>query len=172
MGLGLSRSESGVGADCGWSVNELSMENLVVSSFIGPIASVCSQDHLVQRALAQRRLEDENRQLRETIDELCHFDTIVGESPAILKVVDLVRTLAPTDATVMIRGESGTGKELIARAVHANSRRRYAPIVPVACGAFPETLLESELFGHERGAFESGLRSSTQSRRWSLRISF
>jgi len=109
--------------------------------------------HLIQRALEQKRLRAENVQLRQTIDELVSVDTIVGESPAIRKVMELVHHVAPTDATVLIMGESGTGKELIARAIHANSRRRYLPIVAVNCGAIPETLLESELFGHEKGAF-------------------
>ena len=109
--------------------------------------------HLVLRALEQRRLREENVQLRETIDDLVGGDTIVGDSPQMQRVLDLVRHVAKTDATVLIRGESGTGKELVARAIHANSRRRYFPIVPVNCGALTETLLESELFGHERGAF-------------------
>jgi len=109
--------------------------------------------HLVHRALEQRRLQKENVQLRETIDEIGAADTIVGESPAILKVLELIRHVAKTEATVLIRGESGTGKELIARAIHANSARRYFPIVPVNCGAVPNELLESELFGHEKGAF-------------------
>ncbi len=109
--------------------------------------------HLVRRAIEQRRLEDENLQLRETIDELVAVDTIVGESPAIRKVMELIQHVAPTDVTVLIQGESGTGKELIARAIHVNSRRRYLPIIAVNCGAIPETLLESELFGHEKGAF-------------------
>ncbi len=109
--------------------------------------------HLVRRALEQRRLRAENSQLRQIIDELVSVDTVVGESPAIKKVMELVRHVAPTDATVLVVGESGTGKELIARAIHANSPRRYLPIVSVNCGAIPETLLESELFGHEKGAF-------------------
>jgi len=109
--------------------------------------------HLVQRALEQRRLEKENLQLRESLDELVAVDTIIGESPPMKKVLELVQHVAKTNATVLIRGESGTGKELVARAIHANSPRRYFPIVPVNCGALPETLLESELFGHEKGAF-------------------
>ena len=109
--------------------------------------------HLVRRALERRRLREENLQLRGTIDEFVAGDTIVGESPPMRKVMELAEHVAKTDATVLILGESGTGKELIARAIHANSRRRYAPIIPVNCGALPETLLESELFGHEKGAF-------------------
>jgi len=108
---------------------------------------------LVRRALDERRLREENRQLRGTIDELVAADTIVGSSPPMRKVMELVEHVARTDATVLILGESGTGKELIARAIHAKSKRRYAPIVAVNCGALPESLLESELFGHEKGAF-------------------
>ncbi len=109
--------------------------------------------HLVLRAVEQRRLRDENAQLRETIDELVGAEAIVGDSPPMRKVMELVDHVAKTDATVLILGESGTGKELIARAIHAKSKRRYFPIVAVNCGALPEGLLESELFGHEKGAF-------------------
>jgi DNA-binding NtrC family response regulator len=109
--------------------------------------------HLIRNGIEKRRLKSENMQLREKIEELSRADEIVGESPQMQKVLELVRTVAQSDATVLIRGESGTGKELIARAIHANSSRRYFPIVPVNCGALPETLLESELFGHEKGAF-------------------
>jgi two-component system, NtrC family, response regulator HydG len=109
--------------------------------------------HLVLRAVEQRRLREENVQLRETIDELMAVDTIVGESAPMRKVLELVEHVAKTDATVLILGESGTGKEIIARAIHANSKRRYFPIVAVNCGALSESLLESELFGHEKGAF-------------------
>ena len=109
--------------------------------------------HLVQRALERRRLQEENVQLRETIDGLVDADSIVGDSPPMRKVLELVRHVAKTDATVLILGESGTGKELVARAIHASSPRRYFPIIPVNCGGLPEELLESELFGHEKGAF-------------------
>jgi DNA-binding NtrC family response regulator len=109
--------------------------------------------HLVQNALKQKRLADENVRLRQQISELSQAELIVGESPQMKKVMELAKTVAQTDTTVMIRGESGTGKELIARTIHANSVRRYFPIIAVNCGAVPETLLESELFGHERGAF-------------------
>jgi DNA-binding NtrC family response regulator len=109
--------------------------------------------HLLQRAVEKRRLADENARLRRTIDDMVSVDTMVGESPPIQKVMQLIRHVAPTDATVLITGESGTGKELIARAIHANSARRYRPIIPVNCGAIADSLLESELFGHEKGAF-------------------
>ena len=109
--------------------------------------------HLVNNALKQKKLQDENVHLREQISDLFKANEIVGESPQILKVIELAKTVAQTDTMVMIRGESGTGKELVARAIHANSSRRYFPIVPVHCGAVSESLLESELFGHEKGAF-------------------
>jgi DNA-binding NtrC family response regulator len=109
--------------------------------------------HLVRRAVEQRRLKSENRQLREKVDRLSSATSIIGSSPQMQKVLEMVGSVAQTDATVLIRGESGTGKELIAQTVHANSNRRYFPIVPVNCGALPESLLESELFGHEKGAF-------------------
>ncbi len=122
--------------------------------------------HLLQRAVEKRRLAHENARLRGTIDEMVCVDAIVGKSPAIRQVMDLIRHVAPTEATVLITGESGTGKELIARAIHANSPRRYRPIIPVNCGAIPETLLESELFGHEKGAFTN----ATQRRRGKIEM--
>ncbi len=109
--------------------------------------------HLVHNAVEKIRLQRENLALRESIDHLQFVDDIIGESAPMQQVLELVKTVAPTDSTVLILGESGTGKELIARAIHMNSRRRYFPIIPVNCGALPETLLESELFGHEKGAF-------------------
>jgi DNA-binding NtrC family response regulator len=110
-------------------------------------------DHMVDKALQQQSLLRENQKLKDTVSELSESGEIVGESPEMKKVMDLVHTVAPTDTTVMIRGESGTGKELVARAIHAGSTRKYFPIVTVNCGAMTESLLESELFGHERGAF-------------------
>jgi len=109
--------------------------------------------HTVRRALEQKRLTEENVRLREKVSELSSSSPIIGGSPAMGHVMDLVGTVAETEASVVIRGESGTGKELIARAIHAASPRRFFPIVAVNCGAIPETLLESELFGHEKGAF-------------------
>jgi DNA-binding NtrC family response regulator len=109
--------------------------------------------HLVTNALKARSLAKENLKLKEQISEFSRAEDIVGDSAQIQKVYDLIQTVAKTDTTVMIRGESGTGKELIARAIHSNSSRRYYPIVAVNCGAMAEGILESELFGHERGAF-------------------
>ncbi len=109
--------------------------------------------HVVKNALKQRKLDDENFRLREHISELAQADMLIGDSPQMKKVMELAKTVAQTDTTVMIRGESGTGKELIARAIHAHCARKFFPIIAVNCGAVPETLLESELFGHERGAF-------------------
>ena len=109
--------------------------------------------HLVKRALAHRRAEKENVRLRETVAEVTRPGDIVGQSPAIRKVLDAIETVGPTDANVLITGESGTGKELVVRAIHAVSMRRFHPLVAIHCGALTETLLESELFGHEKGAF-------------------
>jgi DNA-binding NtrC family response regulator len=110
-------------------------------------------DHLVEKALKQQELLEENLQLKNRVSEMATESEIIGESDEIKKVMELVRTVAPTDTTVMIRGESGTGKELVARSIHNLSGRKYFPLVTVNCGGMTETLLESELFGHERGAF-------------------
>ena len=118
---------------------------------------------LVRRAIEQRRLREENRQLRGAIDGWMAVDPIIGSSPPICKVLELIEHVALTDATVLVLGESGTGKELAARAIHAKSRRRYAPLMKVNCGALPESLLESELFGYEKGAF-TGADSRRQGR--------
>ncbi|MBP1594908.1 MAG: Response regulator [Acidobacteria bacterium] len=109
--------------------------------------------HLIRNAVKQRAMMQENVKLREQIAEMPRLDEIIGESPSMEKVFQLIETVARTDTTVMIRGESGTGKELIARAIHSNSERRYLPIVTINCGAVPEGVLGSELFGYERGAF-------------------
>jgi len=113
--------------------------------------------HLVTNVIKQRRLLSENLQLKERIQELYEIDQIIGQSPSMLKVFDLIKAVAPTDTTVMIRGESGTGKELIARAIHSNSSRRFFPIITVNCGGLTEGLTESEFFGHEKGAFTGAL---------------
>jgi DNA-binding NtrC family response regulator len=107
----------------------------------------------VRRALEDQRLREENRRLREAVEERYGFDNLIGQSRAIQTVFEKIRAVANSDATVLLLGESGTGKELVARAIHWNSPRRDRAFVAVNCGAIPENLLESELFGHEKGAF-------------------
>src|SRR5246127_5470580 len=109
--------------------------------------------HLVKKALAHKRAEKENIRLLETVAEATRPGDLVGQSPAIRRVFEAIETVGPTDANVLITGESGTGKELVVRAIHAASMRRFHPLVAIHCGALTETLLESELFGHEKGAF-------------------
>ncbi|MDH7502909.1 MAG: sigma-54 dependent transcriptional regulator [Verrucomicrobiota bacterium] len=107
----------------------------------------------IARALRQQKLEAENKELHERLDEKFGLENIVGRSPAMLEVFETVKQVAPTPATVLIQGESGTGKELIARAIHQLSPRARQPLVIVHCAALAPTVLESELFGHEKGAF-------------------
>lgn len=108
---------------------------------------------IVRKAVEFYRLRQENHLLRKTVRDQYQLEQLVGVSEPIRQVLDFVRKVADSDSTVMIQGESGTGKELVARMLHFNSLRRDRPLVPVNCGAIPETLLESELFGHEKGAF-------------------
>jgi two-component system response regulator HydG len=116
---------------------------------------------LIERAIAERAMRVENELLRRTVRETQLSNSMIGRSPAMRVVVDLVRRVAASSAPVLVMGETGTGKELVARAVHAESPRKDAPFVAVNCAALPEALLESELFGHIRGAFTG----ATQARR-------
>jgi DNA-binding NtrC family response regulator len=113
----------------------------------------------VARALRQRELALENRRLRTQLHEMLGLDNLVGTSPAMVRVFELVKKAARSEANILVLGESGTGKELIARAIHANSPRAARAFVPVDCASLPENLLESELFGHEKGAFTGAIRS-------------
>jgi len=108
--------------------------------------------HKVSKALEAKFAKQENERLK-SLTEVAHAPALIGQSGAMKKVFDAIETVGPTDATVLVTGESGTGKELVCRAIHAASSRRYHPLVIIHCGALTETLLESELFGHEKGAF-------------------
>lgn len=112
----------------------------------------------MERAMDHTRLREENRQLRESIGAQFDRRKIIGRSPAMVRLLETVAQVAPSEATVLITGESGTGKEMVAGAIHFNSPRRDGPFVKINCAAITETLLESELFGHERGAFTGAYR--------------
>ncbi len=114
----------------------------------------------IERALESGRLSSEVSRLKELLGERHGFENIVARSGVMQRVLETVSHIAPTDSTVYIHGESGTGKELVARAIHLAGRRRDQPFVAVNCAALPETLLESELFGHEKGSFTGAIKSS------------
>ncbi|MBI3625239.1 MAG: sigma-54-dependent Fis family transcriptional regulator [Candidatus Rokubacteria bacterium] len=107
----------------------------------------------IKRALERKRLRDENLNLKRRLETQYRFENIIGKSAKIVEVFDTIRKIADSFSTVMITGESGTGKELVAQAIHVNSPRRDKPFISVNCGAIPEGLMESELFGHVKGAF-------------------
>ncbi len=108
---------------------------------------------LIEKALEKQRLAVENRSLRRRLSVKEEFSSIIGNSTPIRQIFKVISEIAPTTATVLITGESGTGKELVARAIHSRSNRREGPFITLNCGALPDTLLESELFGYEKGAF-------------------
>jgi two-component system response regulator HydG len=112
---------------------------------------------LVAKTLRAHQLEKENIYLKERLNDRFDFSNIIGRSPAMKKLFETLALVAPSDATALIAGESGTGKELIANAIHQNSPRKELPFIKVNCAALPETLLESELFGHEKGAFTGAI---------------
>jgi PAS domain S-box-containing protein len=115
---------------------------------------------ITDRVLAEReraRLQEQNLYLQEEIKAVHNFEQIIGQSPALMEVLANVGRVAPTDASVLISGETGTGKELIARAIHSTSKRRDRPLIKVNCAALPAGLVESELFGHEKGAFTGAI---------------
>lgn len=119
------------------------------------------KDHLkivVEKCLYYRRLHKEKRVLQNQLQKRYHYDSIVGKSPVMQQVFDMISRIADSEANITIIGESGTGKELVARSIHAHSQRKSKAFVPVNCGAFPENLFESELFGYEKGAFTGAYR--------------
>jgi len=120
-----------------------------------------SKDELLlvlERALREKQLIKEVRQLRAEVDERYGFENIVGVTPALKHVFELICAVADSNATVLLQGPTGTGKELLAHAIHYRSNRQHTPLVAVNCAALPQSLLESELFGHERGAFTGAIR--------------
>ncbi len=116
---------------------------------------------ILNRTFKIYALEEANRQLREQIDQGGSLCGIIGVSPAMHKVFSLIRKVSETDYPVLVTGDSGTGKEMVAHAIHTLSTRRHKPFVIINCGAIPENLLESELFGHEKGAFTGAVARKT-----------
>ncbi|MES2570885.1 MAG: sigma-54 dependent transcriptional regulator [Verrucomicrobiota bacterium] len=112
----------------------------------------------IQRALDNQSLVRENRNLRQIVKEKYRFESIIGTSARMQEIYNLIAKVADTDSTILIQGESGTGKELVARALHFNSNRQHQPFVAINCSALPENLLESELFGHKKGAFTGAVQ--------------
>lgn len=124
------------------------------------VTKPCNLDEilsLVDRALSQGQLIKENQQLRTALHKQYRFENIIGQSEPIRSVLSVVERVSDSDSTILVTGESGTGKELIAKAIHYNSTRRQRPFVPINCGAIPPELLESELFGHVKGAFTGAI---------------
>jgi two-component system, NtrC family, response regulator HydG len=111
----------------------------------------------VEKASARLRLIRRNAELRQSLDERFGFEGVVGNSPQMHNIINILKSVAPTDSTVLIHGENGTGKELVARALHQNSPRKNKPFVPLNISALPDSILESELFGHEAGAFTGAM---------------
>ncbi len=119
---------------------------------MGEIINLCS------KALSQCRLETENARLRSCVKKQYRFDQIIGQSQPILNLLEMIKKIASSSSTVLITGESGTGKELVAKSIHFNSEQNHGPFIPVHCGAIPKDLLESELFGHVKGAFTGAIK--------------
>ena len=134
--------------NCSCVTNELDIIDLILNQTAGAI----------QRSVSH---EEEIRELRTRIEHSSGYSGLIGKDPRMQVIYKLIEDVAPTDATVLIQGESGTGKELVARAIHNQSLRRNKPFVVINCSAYPVTLLESELFGHEKGAFTGAIRQKT-----------
>ncbi len=147
LGMGRRRREA-------FTPDELTMIGMTGTQLVLAIENARANDEL---RLLKDKLTEENRYLAEEIRSTNNFEEIIGNSPALRRILDQVSIVAPTDSTVMIEGETGTGKELIARAIHDRSPRRERPLVKVNCAAIPAGLIESELFGHEKGSFTGAI---------------
>jgi two-component system response regulator PilR (NtrC family) len=112
---------------------------------------------IIKNALEKKNLQKENSLLKQVVRDRYHFDNIIGQSPRMLALYDLLEKVSPTKTNILVTGESGTGKELVAKAIHYNSPRKDCPFVTLNCGAIPESLIESELFGHMKGAFTDAI---------------
>jgi two-component system response regulator HydG len=134
--------------DCACVTKELDVVQMILTQSSGAI----------RRAVSH---EEELRELKSRIDQSSGFSGLIGKSPQMQITYKLIEDVAPTDATVLIQGDSGTGKELVARAIHSNSLRKNKPFIVINCSAYPATLLESELFGHEKGAFTGAIRQKS-----------
>jgi two-component system, NtrC family, response regulator len=121
--------------------------------YLSKTADLSEYEMVLRRSIYLQTLENENARETAEAEAGARFEEIIGRTPRMGEIFNMVSLVAKTDVTVLVQGESGTGKELVARAVHSKSRRKNAPFVPINCGAIPETLLESELFGHEKGAY-------------------
>ena len=128
------------------------------------VTKPCCLDEItsvVERALSHQQLARENKHLRHALHKKYQFDNIIGQSDAIMQVLNMIERVAQSDSTVLVMGESGTGKELVAKALHYNSLRAAEPFIPINCGAIPAELLESELFGHVKGSFTGAIANRT-----------
>jgi two-component system response regulator HydG len=134
--------------NCACVTKELDIIDLILNQTVGAI----------RRSVIH---EEELRELKTRIEKTAEFSGIIGKDPQMQNIYRLIEDIAPTDATVLIQGESGTGKELVARAIHRKSPRNNKPFIVINCSAYPATLLESELFGHEKGAFTGAIRQKT-----------
>ncbi len=142
---------------------ELSVQAMRAGAFdfIGKPFQIDVVLNLVKNAIEFSRLKSENISLKKQVRDKYRFDNMVGSSPQMNQVYELIERVSDSDSTVLIQGESGTGKEIVAKTIHYNSTRRDKPLIPINCGAIPEALLESELFGHEKGAFTGASSSRT-----------
>jgi two-component system response regulator HydG len=131
--------------------------NLGASTYLSKPLDIHELRAAVQKASTRVRLMRRNAELNRRLDERFGFEGVIGSSPQMQKVIEILKSVAPTDSTVLIQGESGTGKELVARALHQNSPRKSKPFVPLNISALPSSILESELFGHEQGAFTGAI---------------